>query len=397
MPTVLTVASFPNLDQSVKVATQGFSQLHPQVKIKLSSLAMVDFPTAMTTALAAGANLPDVMAMDMEIIGKLAESAGLEDLSQPPFGALRHASQVPAFALAAARSSTGSLAAFPVDLGPGALFFRTDLLQKAGLAEQDLTTSWDGFIAAGRRLKEKAGVYLLGSATDIKDIYIRSSLRDGDGVFFDGQGNVLVEEPRFVRAFGLAKAARAARIDARVKAWSSEWVEGFRRDRIASQMMGSWLGGHLKNWIVPQQTGQWRAAQLPEGAFAAWGGSFYAVPKQARNKELAWEFIRYLALDRDQQMAAFRTQDAFPSLLSAQEDPYFNEPLPFFAGQRARLLWRDASRRIPAVDADSYDAVAIDVVNAQLEQVLERDKPIAVALSDARQGIERRVRRRKQA
>ena len=393
--TVLNVASFPNLDLSVKVALAGFAKLYPQVKVKLSSLAMADFPTAMTTALAAGANLPDVMAMDMEIIGKLAESAGLEDLSQPPFDALRHAAEVPAFALAAARSSRGALAAFPVDLGPGALFFRADLLEKSGLAERDLTTSWDGFIAAGRRLKEKSGVYLMGNAVDIKDIYIRSSLRDGEGVFFDGQGRVLVETPRFARAFELAKAARAARIDARVTVWSSEWVEGIRRGRIASQMMGSWFGGHLKNWIAPLQTGQWRAAQLPEGAFAAWGGSFYAVPKQARNKSLAWEFIRYLALDRDQQMAAFRAQDSFPSMLSVYEDPYFNEPLPYFAGQRARQLWRDAARRIPAVDADSYDAVAIDVVNAQLEQVLEHDKSIPVALSDARQGIERRVRRRR--
>lgn len=394
-PTVLTVASFPNLDQSVKVAMAGFAKLYPQVKIKLSSLAMGDFPTAMTTALAAGANLPDVMAMDMEIIGKLAESAGLEDLSLPPFNAMREASKVPAFALAAARSSKGALAAFPVDLGPGALFYRGDLLQKAGLVESDLTTSWDGFIDAGRQLKEKTGVYLMGNAINIKDIYIRSSLSDGEGVFFDGKGRVLVEEPRFVRAFELAKAARRAQIDARVAAWSSEWVECFRRGSVASQMMGAWLGGHLKNWIVPKQTGLWRAAQLPEDAFAAWGGSFYAVPKEARNKALAWEFIRYLSLDPAQQMAAFRTQDAFPSLLVVHEDAYFDEPLPFFAGQRARLLWREAARRIPAVDADSYDAVAIDVVNAQLEQVLEHDKSIPAALSDARTGIERRARRRR--
>ena len=389
------MASFPDLDRSVKVALPGFAKLYPNVDIKLSSLAGTDFPTAMTTALAAGANLPDVMAMDMEIIGKLAESAGLEDLSQAPFNALQYASEMPAFAMAAARSSKGALAAFPVDLGPGALFFRRDLLDKAGLSESDLTTSWDGFIAAGRQLRDRAGVYLMGNAADIKDIYIRSSLRDGQGVFFDGQGRVLVESPRFARGFALAKAARMAGIDARVQAWSSEWVEGFRRGRIASQMMGSWLGGHLKNWIVPQQVGLWRSAQLPEGAFAAWGGSFYAVPKRAPNKHLAWDFIRYLALDRGQQMAAFRAQDAFPALLSAHEDAYFDEPLPFFSGQHARLLWRDAARRIPAVDADPYDAIAIDVVNAQLEQVLQHDKPIEAALAAARQGIERRVRRRR--
>jgi multiple sugar transport system substrate-binding protein len=355
---------------------------------------MSDFPTAMITSLAAGANLPDVMAMDMEIIGKLAESAGLEDLAKPPFDALQHSARVPAFALAAARSGKGGLAAFPVDVGPGALFYRTDLLQKAGLSEADLTASWEGFIAAGKILKARTGAYLIGSATDIKDIYIRASLRDGEGVFFDGQGKVLVESPRFIRGFELARAARLAGIDARVAVWSNEWSEGFRRDRIAGQMMGAWLGGHLKNWIAPKLAGQWRSAQLPEGAFSSWGGSFYAIPTKAKHKDLAWAFIRYLALDKEQQLAAFRGLDAFPALIEAQDDAYVDEPLEYFGGQRARQLWRAAARRIPAVDADRYDAIAIDVVNAELEQVLEHSKDIKLALADAKRGIERRVRRR---
>jgi multiple sugar transport system substrate-binding protein len=54
------------------------------VRVRLSVLSYADFPTAMITALAAGANLPDLMAMDREIVGKLADSAGLHDLRQPP-------------------------------------------------------------------------------------------------------------------------------------------------------------------------------------------------------------------------------------------------------------------------------------------------------------------------
>jgi multiple sugar transport system substrate-binding protein len=42
---------------------------------------------------------------------------------------------------------------------------------------------------------------------------------------------------------------------------------------------------------------------------------------------------------------------------------------------------------------DRYDQVAKDIVNAELDQVLEHDKPIPQALADARLAIERRARR----
>lgn len=392
--TVLTVASFPDLDRAARIAGGTFMALHPGVQVKVASLPYADFPTAMVTSLAAGANLPDVMAMDAEIIGQLAESAGLENLAAAPYNALDEADRLPPFALAAAYNRHGGLAALPVDIGPGALFYRADLLERVGQREDDLTGSWEGFIEAGRALKSRTGAYLLANVGDIKDIVVRAGAQHGEGVYFDAAGRVLVDSPRFQRGFELARAARRAGIDARVQAWTNEWVEGFRRGRVASQMMGAWLGGHLKNWIVPDQAGLWRAAPLPGGAYASWGGSFYAIPSRAAHKALAWEFVRLLALDKTQQLAAFKALDAFPVLREAQLDPFIDEPLPFLGGQRARQQWRDAAQRIPAVDADRYDALARDVVNAQLEKVLEHDKPVPLALADARASIERRVRRR---
>jgi multiple sugar transport system substrate-binding protein len=282
----------------------------------------------------------------------------------------------------------------PADIGPGALFYRTDLLARAGLTEADLTRSWNAYIEAGEKLKAATGVYLLANAVDLKDIVIRAGLSDGEGVYFDASGHPQVESQRFVRAFTLARAARRAGIDAQVTAWSSEWSEGLRSGRIASQMMGSWLAGHLKNWIAPGTAGLWRSAPLPEGAHASWGGSFFAIPVRAEHKALAWDFIRTLCLDRAQQLEAFRRLDAFPVLLAAQQDDYLAQPIAFLGNQPARLQWRDAAARIPALYVDRYDQVAADIVNAELDQVLQHDKPIPQALADARIAIERRVRRR---
>jgi multiple sugar transport system substrate-binding protein len=391
--TTLTVAAFPDLDRSAKIAIETWAAAHPDVEVKLTTRAYADHHTAMTTAIATGANLPDVMAVDMDYLGKFTQAGGLDDLDAAPYDAAAVAPLLARFTLGPATGLGGRLRALPADTGPGALFYRADLVARAGITEAELTRDWDSYIAAGRRLKDATGIYLLASAIDLKDILIRTGLADGQGIYFDAAGRPQVEAPRFVQAFTLARAARRAGIDARVTSWSSEWSEGFRRDRVATQMMGSWLAGHLKNWIAPASTGLWRSAPLPGGASASWGGSYWAIPVRAEHKALAWDFIRTLCLDRTQQLEAFRRLDAFPALVAAQQDAYLAQPIPYLGGQAARLQWRDATTHIPALHVDRYDQVAKDIVNAELDQVLEHDKPIPQALADARVAIERRARR----
>jgi multiple sugar transport system substrate-binding protein len=228
---------------------------------------------------------------------------------------------------------------------------------------------------------------------DIKDIYIRSGLKDGEGIFFDKKGTPLINTPRFQKGFELAKAARTAGIDAKIAAWSNEWSEGFKRDKVASQMMGAWLAGHLSNWLAPESKGKWRSAQLPNGAFASWGGSFYAIPKKAANKAAAWDFIKFMSLDKGMQIEAFRSLDAFPSLIEAQSDPFIDQPIEYLGGQKARQLWKLSADKIKAIAVDKYDPVANDVVNAELDKVLEQNKDIKTALADAQEQVKKRVRR----
>jgi multiple sugar transport system substrate-binding protein len=107
----------------------------------------------------------------------------------------------------------------------------------------------------------------------------------------------------------------------------------------------------------------------------------------------AWEFIRFLSLDRDMQLAALKGLDAYPSLIDASNDPFFEEPVAYLGGQQARVLWRSAAQRIPAPEVNRLDPIAAQVIASELEKVLELDKPIKDALATAQRVIERRIRR----
>jgi len=390
--TTLVVASFPDLDRAAQAARAQWARRHPDIEIKLVSRQIADHHTAMTTALATGAGLPDVMALDFRFVGKFGASGGLENLAGPPYDGMALRERFERYAFTQAINKKGELTTLPTDIGPGTLLYRKDLFDQAGVGEAELTASWDSYLAAGRKLKAATGAYLLGDASDLRDILLRAGLHDGEGLYFDADGHVLVESARFVRAFEMSLQAHRDGIEGRAQPWSNDWVAGLKRGRIATQLMGAWLTGHLRNWIAPDQAGRWRSAPLPGGAFASYGGSFYAIPKQAQHKALAWEFVKLLCADREVQLQSLRVLDSFPALLEAQQDASMAAPIPYLGGQRARVMWRDIAAKVPAIPVNRYDAVATDVIRDAFEQVVSQGVAVRDALRDARVLIEHRAR-----
>jgi multiple sugar transport system substrate-binding protein len=393
--TELTIAAFPAVDQIVTAALPEWSTRHPSTSVKVVSRQFADHHTAMTTALSTASHLPDVIALEVGYLGRFAQGGGLENLLSNPYQIGTLKDQFVPYAFDQATNQRGEVMAVPTDLGPGTLLYRNDVLQAAGIAEVALTKSWDSYVESGVSIKAKTGAYLLAHARDMKDIIIRTGIVQGEGLYFDKQSRVLVNSARFVRAFELAKKVRQNKLDARVQAWSSEWTEGFKRGKLATQLSGAWLAGHLNNWLAPNTRGLWRAAHLPEGAWAAYGGTFFAIPKNANpaKKALAWEFIRMLTIERKMQIAAFKSQDAFPALAQVHNDAFFDQPIEFLGGQKARVLWREATRHISAVQVHKQDSFAEEVINTELDKVLDQGKVIGVALADAARLLEKRARR----
>ena len=391
----LKVASFPSFDEAVKAAMPLYGQVAPQVQIRLSSLSYADHHSALITALATGTGVADVVAVELSYLGKLIESGGLEDLSRPPYNALALRDKIVGFTFAQASRRDGSLCAMPVDLGPGSLFVRQDIIDRAGVSEAQLTGSWASYIEAGRQIKARTGALLVPNAQTLSDVFIRSNVGNGDGLYFDRADRPLLTTPRFERAFALARSVRAAGLDGRFTPFTAEWAEGFKRGTFATEMSGAWLAGQLARYIAPKASGLWRALPLPEGAFAAWGGSFYAIPKSLppERKARAWDFIRFMATNLAMQITAFKQVDAYPALLAAGRDPFMEEPIAYLGGQRARLLWRNAADHIPSIEINKFDPIATEVLGGELDKVLEFGKNIKAALSDAQRKVLRRVRR----
>jgi multiple sugar transport system substrate-binding protein len=113
----------------------------------------------------------------------------------------------------------------------------------------------------------------------------------------------------------------------------------------------------------------------------------------SKNKALAWELIEMMTLSPDMQLQAFKSQDAFPSLLSVQGDPFFDQPMEFLGGEKARQMWRDATQKITAIQVNKLDPIAGEIVDTELDKVLDQGKDIPTALADAKRLLQHRVDR----
>lgn len=399
---ILTIAAYPAVDEIAKAAIPLWKKKYPQAEVRVVSRPYAEHHAAMATALSSSSGLPDVMVVEFGHLGRFAEGDGLENLGNEPYGIRSRQLRFVPFAFRQAVNSSGAIVAVPSDIGPGTLLYRVDILRKAGVTEAELTESWDSFVAAGVKIKAQTGAYLLANARDIKDIVIRTDTRapgsvaywkPGEGLYISKSGKIQVDSPRFVRAFELAKKVRELKLDGQIDTWSPEWVEGFKKGTVATQMSGAWLVGHLSNWMAPETRGLWRAAQLPEKAWGSWGGSFYAIPKGAKNKAMAWEFIQMMTLSPEVQLSAFKSHDAFPALVSVHGDDFFNQPIPFLGGQQARLLWREAASKVSPINVHKLDTVAEEIVNAEMDAVLDKGKPVAAALANAKALLTQRTGR----
>ena len=388
----IRVDGFPPFDTHFDTQVPIFNENMPDIAVSYQMNSHGDHHKLLTTNLATQSGAGDVVIVDVSFIGAFINEGGFVNLSEAPYSADEFKDGFVSYAWSQGQGADGNQYGMPIDIGPGVMYYRRDVLDSVGADIDAVISDWEAYIDYGRALKEN-GVFLIADAADVAQIMVRATLEEGEGLYFDADGNSLVTSDRFVNAFTLAKQIRDEGLDAQIGAWTAEWYDGFKTGTVATQLSGAWLLGHLQNWMAPDTAGLWGASDLPGGIYGSWGGSFLAIPAQSENPEAAWEFIKYLTTEQAPQLDSLRDLGAFPVLTSTYGDASFDEPIDFLAGQQARQLFAEVAQKVPAVTPMEGDLIADDVVmNGALAEVLNDGKDIMEALQDAERLLLRRVR-----
>ncbi|MGW1176467.1 ABC transporter substrate-binding protein [Kitasatospora sp. NPDC002543] len=381
----VTIWSWDVAAKAMQRLGKAFEQAHPGTTVDVVDIGYDNAYDKITVGFGAGSGLPDILTVEGHklptYIGNFPN--GLVDLTSRA-GNLKE--QYAESAWRTVTDTKGKVFALPWDSGPCALFYRRDLFQQAGIDPAGLNT-WDDYLTAGTTLKAATGKRLITLDTK-RDSFFALLLQQQGQRWFTG-GKVAVATPAAERALTLMKQL----VDRDLVDFESGWdglVSATHDGKSATNPTAAWWDGTLTTDLA-DLGGKFGVVPLP--AFTPGGtrtsnsgGSALCVTAQSRNPETAWAFLSFLLADKANQASMMRHEGLFPAYLPALDDPYFQQPAPYYDGQPAMRLFADLTRSIPTVEFTSEDSKAGDIVTTAVNQVLHNGAdPGTVLRSAARQ------------
>lgn len=351
-----------------------YTKEHPNITFKFQNTSdQTAHHNNLTTALSAGSGAPDIFQLEIAFMERFINNQdkfyNLYDL-----GAKDLEGNYLEWKWKQATSVDGSFQlGLPTDIGPTVVYYRTDLVEQAGLPTDPdglsaAIDSWDKFASVAKDFTSKTGKPF----TDLTDL-VYNGVRDQspDQIYFNKEDGSFIGDtnPQVRKAYDFTvKGIQEGWIGNWIL-WSPEWQKAINDGDFGVMLGPAWIAGTIRN--AKDTAGKWQIAQLPEGA-GNWGGSFLTLPKEGKHSKEAFEFISWV-LNKDNQLKSFKDSGLFPSIPAVYSEPSFTEEKDeFFGGQVISEAYAKSAERIkPVYYGPLHDQTDTIIKNA-LKNVLEK-------------------------
>lgn len=353
---------------------EKFNEVYPNIEVKLTVIPTDNnaYSTKLSSVLASGSGVPDVFTAEVENVNKYVNTDYFENLSNAPYNAEDIAKNLAQYTVDLGRNGQdNSIRALSWQATPGGLFYKRSLAkQYFGTDDPEEISkkfaSWDSLIAAGKELNEKSGgtVKLLPNFSEM--FVIARGSRSRGWV----ENDKLVIDDKITQYIDIAKEIRDENLDAKFNSWSAPW---------AASMAGAVDGTNvfcyaLPTWGLPfviasnakETSGDWGLAKAPASYYN--GGTWLGMYSKSKNKELAWQFIKFMH-SKEFQTWDMKENGDFSSMTEvstqfANSDEGKNA---FAGGQNIAKTYNDIVPDINGKVITKYD----ETINAKFQNALE--------------------------
>ena len=271
---------------------KAFMEKYPNVKI--TNNAPDDHEDAAIVAMAAGTGAPDVLALSQAHYWKFRAMDGLENLLDAPYNAGDMKADFLEVAWNQAISMDGkSMIGLPITYVPYAMAYRYDIFEQNGLPSEPeevaaLFADPEKFFEAAVQLKNQ-GLYIFRSFDEVVNL----SLPDTN--YFDNDLNYIRTGDAYVKSLDYLK--RANQLGLVLDGSSDEIKAAMNNGTMITYFntLGSFDSVYEQDGSRAGQYGKWKLAEIPFGNPKGWGMDIYAIPSQGKNKELAYEYVKFAA------------------------------------------------------------------------------------------------------
>jgi lactose/L-arabinose transport system substrate-binding protein len=364
----------PNFNIAImEEAKQRYLKLVPDAEITVVDIAKGDLEQKLHTMLASGVKdgLPDIVLIEDYNAQKYLQSypGSFADLT----GKINHKDFLQY--KVDLMTVKGKVYGVPFDTGASAMYYRTDILAKAGYSAKDLENiTWDQFIEIGKVVKAKTGKAIV--AFDPNDGgLMRIMMQSAGKWYFDANGKVdIANNAALEETMLLYKKIMDSKITKLTSGWG-EWVGSFNNGDTACVVTGVWITGSVK--AAADQSGKWAVAPTPRLSLAGsvnasnLGGSSWYVLEASKSKKTAIDFLAQIyGKDVDFYQKILVDRGAVGSFIPSQSGSAYSQPDPFFGGQKVFADFGKWMQEIPGVNYGMYSYEADNIIMSKMADVV---------------------------
>lgn len=369
-----------------------FNETYPRCHVRVN-MNGTNMQSRFLLSLSAGVGAPDVMQLQVRETPRYSMTGRLTDLTAV---ARKYEKDFPPSFWQDCLYD-GKVYGIPWDIGPGGVFYKRHIFEKYGI-DPDSIETWDDYITAGEIILKGSGgkTKMLCLPRGMLVDTFQATLQQAGGQFFDKEGRLAINSEKSLQVLRIMKRMIEAGIGANINYWTHEFLASQTSDVVATYPSGAWFGGTIRDY-AKKTAGDWGVFRLPAvepGGLRTTnhGGSSLVIPDQCKNKEAAWRFIEFALCTREAQLEQFRSFDLYPALLSTHQDPFFDEPEPFFGGQKTRRQFSLEIDKIPTMNRTATWMEAERYLNQALSRwVNERMENTEQMLAEVEEKMSRRL------
>jgi multiple sugar transport system substrate-binding protein len=354
----------------------GFEEKYPNVDVNVSVFPGDQYQTKIMTAIQTRTDVPDIFDLERGYMGKFINQNFVTDLSA--MGADELVEDYVPYVRALGEGENGEIRAISDHSSPGAFWYHRDQA-KEYLGTDDpeevteMVSNWESIIELGKQVQEDSNgeVHLFSHFGDVFNVEKSHQERWVQ----DGQ---LVIDPNWEEVINHMREVRDGGVDAKLGFFSAGWGDALNEGNVIMFAMPAWAGFMVNNEDGKAE-GKYGLAMTPKGYYD--GGTYRSIYEGSENKELAYEFIKYIASEEWQERNLEATGN-MPGLQTVYEDNKESFTHEFFGDQQVLDVYNDVVMDIPAVRATEtdedisrmfYDTVSAGIENNRSnEEILER-------------------------
>lgn len=376
---------------AVKMAAERYTAKHPDVTVKVESIAQDNLVQKLNASLGAKnlATLPDIVLIEDYRVQNFL--IGYPDFLKSIDGKIDLSGFIDNKVMASS-GADGKHYGVPFDSGVVSTFIRKDLAEKAGYTVADFQDiTWDQFIEMGKKIKEATGTNLI--AYDPNDMQLLHAMMQSAGWWYtnaDGTKVTLANNEALKEGLEIIRKLHEADVVINYSGWN-QLMSTITEQQVATVVQGCWLTPSVE--AVTDQSGKWVIVPFPKLSKTAnathytnLGGSQWYVNNYSKNADEAINFLKETFASDVDLINELSTKIALVTTIKdTSKITSYQQANEFFCGQKIYEDFAKWNPKIPPVSYGPHTRAIESLVAEALQRVLAGED-VAAVLEDT-QGI----------